>query len=505
MNKKIITALSAILLGAITLSSVGCTSKNTDGITPDYQGERTTVIQSLDDKFSFTSDIDDFGLTVAKKSIIGNGAPTDHYVLYDVANGSVVASSETDLAIQKLDEGLYYTVAETNGEDYYTLYHTGGATVSMRGSIEGKCFRQADTNIRYYMNVKGEYTEEKDVHMPVLTYDSGEPVGNYYGYGRYLFDENGKYVRTIDWRYDFEVQECEETIAAWAIGDALYLQTCYGLPDDTAKFDLYYNGAKCNICTYSYNMREDKVKKLDTFRYYVKDWHGTVNDSALLTVCKIENTRIGMPQLQAFNEKGKVSVDIQSVAPDATSVELHNGYAVFQTETGHSYVYQGKKLLHEHDIDGLTYCNNVAYCRVGNTLYLYDLKGEPLASYVNAETPIETANGGLYIQGEKAVYLWDTVAAEQIAEDATEVISTVVRGGNKPFIAVRTTETGTNKLLFLVGEKGNVPQAVENLESVAIVSQGYNEKEGKAYAIIKTSKDGKVSYSSIYTTFQYEK
>ncbi len=505
MNKKIITALSAVLLGTITLSAVGCASKNTDGITPDYQGERTTVIRSLGDTLSFASDIDDFGLTVAKKSIIGNGMPTDHYVLFDVARGSVVANSETDLAIQKLDDGLYYTVAETNGEDYYTLYYAGGTTDSLRGSIEDGCFRQADTNIRYYMNVKGEYTEEKDVHTPVLTYNSGRQIGNYYYDGEYLFDEDGKYVHTLNWEYDFELQESERMNAAWAIGDALYLQTYYTLPDDAAKFDLYYNGTKCNICTYSYNMREDKVKKLDTFRYYVENYHGTVNDSALLTVRKIENTRMGMPQLQAFNEKGKLSVDIQSIAPDATSVELHNGYAVFQTETGHSYVYQGKKLLHEHDIDGLTYCNNVAYCRVGNKLYLYNLKGEQLADCVNAETPIETANGGLFIQTEKAVYLWDTVEAEQIAADATEAISTVVREYNQPFIAVRETETGSKKLLFLVGEKDNVPQAVENLESVTIVSEGYNEKDGKAYAIIKTSKDGEVSYSSIYTTFQYEK
>ena len=528
MKKKLLTAISSVLLCSLVLSATGCTSKDTADITPAYTGKTATTVNemfksSIDRRYNVLS-VDGAGVAVVEKKT-GTVEITTEYSLFDVKTNTFISNATSENPITKIADGFYYSISENeDGEEEYTLFMNGEASPKMQGDVDttNGVFYAKD-NTRFYINANGKAASESDPFKSILTQTmietgSVNKIGDYYfdfiGESAVaLFDNSGKHLKNIDWKYTLGLQENEEVHAYWSVGGNVFFQTSYELPVDATKYDLFLSdesevGAKLDINTYYYILEDDKVKTVDTFGYYVEDVYDEVNESALLSVCPIENARMGSEIMQAFGDDGSITVDIQELAPGATNVLLRNGYVVFYTNAGYVYVYQGEELIDQYyETAYRRYLNNVSYCQIGSVLYIYSLEGKEIAKYTDIENVSTTAEGNLYFGGDNKVYVYNTTSKKLTMTTTLE--ETSMNFNINPFFLQAANgnieqpdKYGKVSMQYLVGEHATL----SGLESASFITNSYGD--GCVYAIFATVKkntDGEyiTTFRSIYSTYAY--
>lgn len=522
MKKKLFTTISAILLSSLTLSTAGCSPSNLADIIPDYTGEHSITFTEMftsDETASYkVTNVDATGLASVEKTNTLNQKIT--YQLFDLKTNNFIPDSTSTTPLYPFDDGLFYSSRKnSDGSTSFSLYTKQGGIDTITGTMdfENGYFTKSDNNYRAYITLNGRPIGEQDINKPILTNKMkyyATKTGDYYIYGYNVFDSNGNFIKTLNPDYIFNLKKDEEPHAWWTVGETLFIQTSYELPSDYAEYDVFISDSestskKLNINTYSYNVRKNKAEELDSFDYYVKN-SATLNDaSAFLEVCKIEDMRLGFPFLQSFGKDGKINVDIQKLAPGAVDATFGNGYCVFKTTSGHTYVYQGNKLIHEHDIKGLIYLNNISYQQVGSIAYIYDLNGNEIQRYSDVSNITRTADNNLCISCAKNILVFNTNTKNETMNVTVLNESVSDFSINAFFIQARNNNITSNdyrklSIEYLLGEHN----IISNIDTASIACRSYGN--GCQFAVIATTKmttSGKEqkTFTSIRITYPYSK
>ncbi len=426
MKKKLTLVASAALLLSLGFTMAGC-GKSVAKIAPEYEGEyssslKQNAIQANTANYDYDFGRDDGAGHVIVTEEVYNVATMTYvttYKVFDLVNGTFTnISSTTPLSV--LDEGVFYTAnvstdpmtGTTTPDGTYTLFSTAGyfAPSATKGSFDDSVF-YAEDGSRWYVNVDGELVQETDPFAMILVNDNTNKVGKYYitngdaGYN--IFDKKGKYQDTLNYTYTFDITEGVANAEMWSAGYNFFIQFTVELPQYEDDYDLIMEdggeAVKYDLYTYSYSIKNGKVKEIKNFDYYVE---GTasyeegeeVKDYAILNVREIKNERLSMlPLVQSFDDKGKVYFDIQDLVPGAMYIEFSEfGYSMIQDYAGFTYIYDGKECVltipaGSTDVD---FADGVAYYVVGGTLYVYDLDSNSVIYSVSKVTNANTNMNG---------------------------------------------------------------------------------------------------------------
>ena len=413
MKKKLAIATSAVLLAASALSMVGC-SENAADLAPDYAGKYSAKLETLsflsqDKNYTFSS-LSENGLLVLSDTA------NSMYWLYNLTDKEYVISAST-LPITQLDEGLYYTVEyDSNSIARYTLCTKQGIYANLsyvEGSTANGVFTEKTTGNRTYVNVNGKVVTESNHFLPIVTYGASEFVDGYYMKNSSLFDENGKYVKSLaSLLLEANIPADANIIGSFAIDDRVFTQYSLELPADAAEYTYAKDGTKYDLVTISYEPKSDKLRTINDFDYYINSLIQENDDNVVLSVYKITDQTIGAtPFIQSFDKKGDVAVDIQALVPGAISYTWDENYVYIKDLAGFTYIYKGAKLVRTVNQD-LQYLGKLAYKYSGNTLHLYNVEDKSYYSRIeNVANCGVTADGRLWYQvttvGINEIYTYD--------------------------------------------------------------------------------------------------
>lgn len=423
MKKKLSIVTSAALLLSLGFTMAGC-GKSVAKISPEIEGEYSAsltqnVIQANSANYSY-----DFGSSDGAGHVIVTEeaynaitmTTVTTYKVYDLVNKQWTnISSTTPLSV--LDEGVFYTAnvsidpvtSLATPDGTYTLFSTAGyfTPSAVKGSFNESVF-YAEDGSRWYVNVDGELVQEMDPFAMILVNDNTYKVGKYYinytsdGYN--IFDKKGKFQDALNWEYTFGVTEGMSGVEMWSAGYNLFMQFKTELPIFEDDYDVIISDVKYNLDTYSYSIKNGKVKEVKNFDYYVENnisyYEGEdVIDYAILEVREIKNERLSETALvQSFDDKGKVYVDIQDIVPGATDIDFSEfGYTMLRDYAGFTYIYDGKECvltIPAGSTDVNFADNGVAYYVIGGTLYVYDLDSNSVITSVNKVVDADTNYNG---------------------------------------------------------------------------------------------------------------
>ena len=521
MKKKLALVMATLLTLSLSLSMAGCTEDKISKLAPDYDGDYditvSETIQGLSNlNYNFGA-TDNNGLVVVSSL---NGGLTS-YQLFDIVSQQFIPGTTSANPIILLDEGLFYSASTDGITTNYTLYSRLGQLAMGAGSVSSNgVFTSAATGARTYVDVKGNITEETDPFEEIFNKykaDRCVKVGSYYldyynsESNITVYNSKGKKVRTINPTLRLGLSSNSEVNffnAQWSIGNKMFFQVINELPDSEDSYDVYEENTKYDIITYSYNVKSDKLSKVKDFDYVVSDVYASNDDNVVLQVCEIENKRIiNQAFLQAFNSKGKVSIDIQSLAPGATAYGYNpvSGFS-FLRAAGYTYIYDGNKHLRtlpsDYSVVGeciLTISYEAAIN--SNTLTFYEIENAanstsiPLVTY----SYITYNNNVLYQTTANEVCLFDTESGKTISKTTISPTQSIASSSEYYFVVYDDTASTTT--YYFMDSK--VPNLVLNASYYDIDVSSYTIK-GTSYQIIKApQKDDTYSYKMLAIASPY--
>ena len=532
MKKKIALTLATVLTLSLSLSMAGCKDDKIAKLAPDYEGDYriavTEMVQGLSNLNYTFGETDGNGLVVVSST---NGGLTT-YQLFDIVSQQFIQGTTSTNPIYLLDEGLFYSASSDGLTTNYTLYSREGLLQGFggMGSVSSNgIFTAAATGDRTYVDVKGNITKETDPFQEIFNkYKANRcvKVGNYYlsgmlSYSNGYYDEyddsniiiynsKGKKVRTINPTLRIGLSSDSNVNffnAQWSIGNKLFFQVMHELPDIEDSYDIYEDGEKYDLITYSYNVKSDKLSRVKDFDYVVSDVYAANEDNVVLSVYEIENKRIiDQSFLQAFNSKGEVSIDIQDLAPGATAYGYNpvSGYS-FLRAAGYTHVYDGNKHLRTLDSDYTVVgecilTTSYDSATLSNTLTFYDIEDASNSMQiplVSGDYDVAYNNNVLYRTTTNEVYLFDTATGAKTLKTTISTTQNLV-SSNSYYFAIYDNSTVTTTYYFM----DNTAPLILNASAYNIDTATYT-LNGTRYQIIKTQKDGVYSYKMIAISYPY--
>ena len=460
------------------------------------------------------------GVEVVAKASVGDEDSSE--IRYNEGN-----QKETNV-IQKLNDGLYYVkktewkrmkgnndqwLPFAQGDTRYDIYSRSGVVASnVEGNITGNMFTQ-NNGTRIYVNFKGEVVKEEDPLAKILVWGN-EPkeVGEYLFYEENVYTKDGEYVRKFNPTYEFNLSASEQPMAMWSVGSKYFMQTLTLLPENAKKYDvvtpsritldgdlgnmdLWLDGQnadgaqKYNVNTYSYDVDKEKVKEVD-FDYFVYDGDSYGNkDVAILLCAEIVDKEISQVACaQAFNEKGKVAVDLQKLAPGASDYTYYTDYAVLTNEyTGLQTVVKGKEVVGTFVAGTVSYKNNIVYKNnpEAKNLYLYNLDGT-LKKTIHYTYFEELDNGNFYYQTKDSVCVYDTMSNTEktiFAIDDNDSFSKVAT--NDAYLVVTNLKENEKTVYFLMTDTATVSVDTEKFDMSVETVVAYNNYNGNLGWMVK--------------------
>lgn len=426
MKKKLSVVTSAALLLALGFTMTGC-GKGIAKISPEIEGEYSVsvtqnVIQANTANYDYSFGEDDGAGHVIVAEEVYNALTmtyTTTYKVFDLTTSQFTGiSSSTPLYV--LDEGAFYTynvsIDYTTGvpvatpDGTLTLFSTNGqsAPSSVKGTVAENVFYVEDGS-RWYVDVDGNLVQESDPFELILVNANTRKYGNYYlSYNDegafHVFNKKGKYQRSFNYEYSFNMTEDMQIVASWTAGYNLFMQIATVLPEYEDKYDVIIDETKCNLDTYYYSLKNGKVKEVKNFDYLVEGYaeyyySEDVVDYAVLEVKEIKDQRLSETTLvQSFGEKGKVYYDIQKLVPGATGIEYtESGYTLLEDYAGFTYIYKKDKCaltIPEGSTDVDFASGDIVYYTNGTNLYVYDLDSNSVVYSASNVMNAETTNSG---------------------------------------------------------------------------------------------------------------
>lgn len=461
MKKKVAILTSAILSATLLLSATAC-KENVKDLTPEYT--RTAQTKKVADltKDHVLSDFDNLGLSVVTLTNTEQNSTT--YKLFDAVNNRFVSGVEVTVyapqppasdaltyeeigALTQAGTGMYYVektvyTRESNLTDWsdaetkttYTIYGKNGKIAE---NLEGEFYSPSNSyhtakffeksGKKIYLNMDGNLATENNPFGAFLEYgssvtqlddyfvDTNTLSGNYI-----VYDEDGKYLRTVNYANMLEIPQTAVLNATWSVGNRLFFQYNYELPQSAKKYDFVSydpnggNVQKYKLVTAYYNVKKDKIKEID-FDYYVNsEVDVLLNDElTLLSVREIKDEQIMTSALvQSFDDSGKVAVDIQKLVPGANDVTPLTDDAVLIEDDTTSYVYQGKKLVGEFLSESFRLTNVgkscfYSYDSANETVYIYNFNGSLFEIFEDTKV-IASMLDTLILQTETSILSFNT-------------------------------------------------------------------------------------------------
>ena len=428
MKKSLKLVATAALLTATAIPMSGCflLPKNVSKISPyskyteTYNSSWMQTNMSMNSSrgsYSFLSD-DNAGTVVVKETRNDDMGSTSTYYLMNLATGSFTGVSSQD-QINPIGKGLFYSVKTTDADGealpsdryMYTLYSANSVLMSnVKGTVSNGSFVQ-ENGTRWYVDYNGNVKQSNDPFEILFTsYDL--KLGNYYvDFDNYnssafsVYNKNGEFERKVSVEQLLNLSEDASINMYWTAGDKVFTQVEQPLPDDAKNYDYITETEdgmrKYELKTYSYSVKNDNVKEIKNFPYYVDDSYFGANglfDYTILYAYPIVEERISANGIvQSFDGNGKVYFDIQDAVPGADDVEFYGEYTVLEDCTGMNYVYQGKELVMSLPANTVDYSftkSNEIYYTIGSTLYIYDLNAKSVLKTIN-----NVSGSGKTVQG----------------------------------------------------------------------------------------------------------
>ena len=452
MKKKLSVVTAAALLASMAFSMTACTESNTDVLLPTAKGSYSATVTKLNfessnayyrgvyypyygSSYSETyttqnkqlynvSASDEAGTLVLKYDTYNydsrnysEATTNTNYKLFDLASNSFTGVSSSD-EIRNISNGLFYSYYTNeynyNTSVYYTLY-TASTTINsgLYGSVQDGMFVE-DGNRYTYTDYNGNLQTENDPFSRILKEgaDVELETSNYYvvddGDQVYsLFQKsNAEYLYSIDVARLANVSVEAEYCSIWNVGDKIFFQTVYELPEDSDKYDFSDEGDKYDFDTYSYDLSDyaenhEKPEFVEEDLDFVVKYVGyCAPEFVVLSVQSIDdNYMLGEAFAQTYNESGSVYVDLQALVPGAIGCEMSAKYLYIIDNSRMVYVYDGEECINTFNmnisssLNGGCEFNGGMMFMVNDTMYIYNEKFDRMNT-VNYVTDYGTTNDG---------------------------------------------------------------------------------------------------------------
>lgn len=414
MARKIVTGVVLIILAvALTLALVACNGVKDSGKMFDSlvaASSNVTVNETVSLPSGSTSlSIDGYGVV---KATYTSYSDTSYYFIPQ--GGEQVVS---DNAFTTVGGGVYYTTARkaVDGvlDTVYIYYDATGrkikeSALSASLTYESGCYKLTFSDGEVYV-VDSDGAATKDNPFSVEYGENGRAdyfTENYKfsldDSTAVIYEKNGNYVRSIDLERIFAVPVATYSTAIWTIEDYIYLQYTYMLPQTATIYDFITSGEKYNIITQRYDIKKDKVKKINHFDYLVLGETSIENLEtgaamksnryATLLVREIGTKKVlsGTVFVQTFKKDLYIHVNLQKLLSGAYSVAVSGDYLVLESDTMRA-VFDGKDEVISYDITSgnITYDNK--FLRVADTFY--DISGRSVFTVTSDMTLLNTYSG----------------------------------------------------------------------------------------------------------------
>lgn len=427
MKKTISTIVSGALLLALGFTMAGC-GKGVAKISPEYDGEYSievnqNVLQAntASTSVSFGSD-DGAGHVIVTETVTNalnlTSPVTTTYRVYDLAAKSYLSTISSATPLHILDEGVFYTenvsydmsTGLSSPDGTYSFFSVNGdaTPAASKGDISDGVF-YAEDGSRWYVNVDGEFVQETNPFEMILVNKTTQKVGKYYISGSgatfNVFDKKGNYKHSFNYLYSLGLTEGMDIGATWSAGYNIFFQTSTEIPVYEEEYDVMIGDQKFDIDTYSYSIKNNKLKEIKKFDYIVSDDVTPSVDSddpldyAVLEVQEIKDKRVSAMELvQSFGDNGKVYYDVQDLVPGAVDIEFTEaGYTLIKDYAGFTYIYEKSKCVLTIPANATSVkfaSGDIVYYMNGDTLNIYDLDEEMIINSATKVQSVDTNNNG---------------------------------------------------------------------------------------------------------------
>ena len=460
MKKKVALLTCALMVTTVAMGAASCSEKVNE-LFPRWQEQtavKTLSALTIDDELG---GIDCFGNMIVATETKDSNEQTIAvvYKLFNVKQNTEIPNATvsvpynvqppaaTDLvratqsALTKETDGFFfsYEVVESRetitsssweSETYYTLYgRNGKVATDIQGSYnQNSQVFYADNGARYYVNINGDLVKEENVFAQILTYSDARyagKTGDYYveedGMNYYVYDANGQFVRSVDGAYELCLPNDADNLMKWTVGNYYFVQYTLELPDTAKDYTYISENCKYDVVTQRYDLKKNKVKEID-FEYIVTDYVYCGEENAVLYVQTIADERVSEVELvQAFDKKGKVSVDIQKLVPGANEVDVE-GDTMFLYSGGMTYVVQNNEVVSQFVDQGAFRCRSNAFIsQTDDNVRIYKLDCTLAKTYDNVEEM-------KYVNNEMIIVLDTSIVKYNLTTHTESTVCTFAKG-----------------------------------------------------------------------------
>lgn len=175
--------------------------------------------------------------------------------------------------------------------------------------------------------------------------------------------------------------ELPENSKGYFIGNKLYYQVSYNLPDDTDEYDIFCEGEKYSIKSYSINLETGKEVEEelyciieDTWPYLDKD----NNPYSIVLLSEINEFRtLESEKYYLFNKKGQIVSEINNIDLDSL------------VKIGENYYDKYTKILYDSELKEIAYLNSSSPVIIDNQYFLTNIDGKYGILDSNAKVVVE--------------------------------------------------------------------------------------------------------------------
>ena len=429
MKKKLL-AVSSLLVGAVTLfASVGCATKDIGKITPVKTTKSFNVeTLNIDSSENTSVSVDRNGMAIiTTKNYNKKGTELESYTysLFNLKTNTTVHTEEFDVyeigddekysPIMQRTSGFYYSTIEYYDNlqvesTEYTLYDKSGtAFTELEGNFEGNVFVDNSYN-RYYLNVDGKIVKESNPLAIICA--SAEKVGDYYVSNGFIFDGDGKLVRSANSiQAEMEIPVTASGGAEWIVDNYFFVQYRQLLPESEKNYDFLMReddvAQKYDLVTKRYDIKKGKVKEID-LDFLVERQENAYNDeSIILRGYKIVDKQVVENSIvQSFDKNGDVLTDLQKLVPGASDVNYVSESAlVLDDMSGTHHVIQKSKVVATFPSE-VRFEKDLAILSKNDSLFLYGIDGS--SKYVFHDVVRYTSfKDGYVVQLKDAIYKYE--------------------------------------------------------------------------------------------------
>lgn len=431
-RKAAILALVLVVVLTLAVALTACNGvKNTAKLTEGLEAKDTRTV--VNDRLSgiiasdiTSASINNYGVVMWQD--YDTSAGTTYYYL-PLGSSSPITSSTSFYSV---GGGIYRTGNPTDG---YSYYDANGYLRDDEASLSVSGGQLTFSDGTVYNVVNGVAIADGDP-FSVSYEEAGDAdivTSNYRIVDLSLiYDKSGNFVRSVNAYSLFEMPVTVADATYWTIEDYVYVQYTYSLPDDAKKYDCYVaSEGKLGIVTMRYDIKKDKVKEFKNFDYVVSGADETLTDLAtgdemrptdyaVLSVSEInKDKQVSTPVVQTFKKNLGIYVNLQTLMPGATGIDLYGGNVVLESGyTGETAVFDGKDEVASFiPADSLTSVNDGQAYRYGDNYY--NFTGGHIYTLGSNERVLNTSSNGVLWVADASPDSSMTVKAINLANNST--------------------------------------------------------------------------------------